>query len=444
MRVSDLLQRGEGLLPHTYFSYALIKRMTGAQKYIHYVPVDLSAALSGGEDNSADVLLQQLDEVQIFNQDELRDLPHVTVIGEVRNPGDYPLTEQMRLSDLIYQAGGLKDDANRNNAELARTEVGPDSKTLHTYMSIDLVPVIVGDTSRDILLKNNDQVFIKIATNWHLPESVQLAGRVARPGPYVIRPGEQLSSVLLRCGGLMPDAFPQGIVLIRQSVQQLEQQRLDQARSRLSQELAQYSLTLSVAATSNSNNSGGMTTATAGMATLQQLLATASTEQADGRVVVHFNSLEQLAGSADDVVLDDQDSITIPKRPSSVAVLGQVNNPTAIVARPNFTVADYLYKAGGATTNGDMDGLMVIKADGSVLTEEGIKHGPRESLFPLLPLVSGGIMGRTLSAGDTIYVPDNLADIPKYLSLTEKKDIAQIIASAAQGAAVVGILASQL
>jgi len=87
---------------------------------------------------------------------------------------------------------------------------------------------------------------------------------------------------------------------------------------------------------------------------------------------------------------------------------------------------------------------MVIKADGSVLTEEGIKHGPRESLFPLLPLTSGGIMGRTLSAGDTVYVPDNLADIPKFLNLSEKKDITQIIANSAQGIATVGILASQL
>jgi protein involved in polysaccharide export with SLBB domain len=445
MHVSDLVRRGQGLLPHTYFSYALIKRMTGPQKYIHYVPVDLEAALAGGDDNPADLVLQQQDELQIFNQDELRDLPQVTVVGEVRNPGTYPLTEQMRLSDLIYQAGGLKDDANRNGAELARTQVGPDSQTRHTYMSVDLVPVMSGDLSRDILLKNNDQVFIKTATDWHLPESVQLAGRVGRPGPYAIRPGERLSSVLLRCGGLLPDAFPQGMVLIRQSVQQLEQQRIDEAKARLTQQLAQYSMTLSVAgASSNNGSTNGLSMATAGMATLEQLLSAASTEQADGRIVVHFNSLEQLAGSAEDIVLDDQDTITIPKRPSSVAVLGQVNNPTAIVAQPGLTVADYLYKAGGATTNGDMDGIMVIKADGSVLTEEGIKHGPRESLFPLLPLTSGGIMGRTLTAGDTIYVPDNLADIPKYISLTEKKDIAQIIASAAQGVAVVGILGSQL
>ncbi|MBV8357016.1 MAG: SLBB domain-containing protein, partial [Deltaproteobacteria bacterium] len=332
----------------------------------------------------------------------------------------------------------------RNNAELARTQVGPDSKTYHTYMSVDLAPVLSGDTTRDIILNNNDQIFIKVATNWHLPESVQLVGQVARPGPYVIRPGEQLSSVLLRCGGFLPDAFPQGIVLLRQSVQKLEQNRIDEAKERLSQQMAQYSMTLTtVSATNSTNGSSGFGAATAGLATLQQLLAAASSEQAEGRVVVHFNSLEQLAGSPEDVLLEDQDTITIPKRPSSVLVLGQVNNPTAIAARPGLTVSDYLYKAGGPTTNGDMNQLMLIKADGSVITEDSIKNG-RGSLFPLLALTSGGILNRTVNAGDTIYVPDNLTDIPKMISLTEKKDIAQIVASAAQGVAVVGILASNL
>src|SRR5438309_5706338 len=113
--MSELVQRGQGLMPHSYFSYALIKRLTSPQKYIHYVPVDLGAALAGGDNNPANPLLQQSDELQIFNQDQLRDLPHVTVIGEVRSPGDYPLTEQMQLSDLIYQAGGLRDDANRSD-----------------------------------------------------------------------------------------------------------------------------------------------------------------------------------------------------------------------------------------------------------------------------------------------------------------------------------------
>jgi hypothetical protein len=91
-----------------------------------------------------------------------------------------------------------------------------------------------------------------------------------------------------------------------------------------------------------------------------------------------------------------------------------------------------------------MDQLMVIKADGSVVTEEGLKHGPRESLFPFMALTSGGIMARTLTAGDTIYVPDNLEDIPSALRTQRTKDISTIVANAAQSLAVIGILGSQL
>src|SRR5262249_2536979 len=158
----------------------------------------------------------------------------------------------------------------------------------------------------------------------------------------------------------------------------------DQARARLSQQMAQYSLMLSVSGTTSSSGSGGGPQVTdAAMGMLQQLLAQASTEQAEGRVVVHFSSLEQLAGSSQDLVLSDQDSINIPRRPSSVAVLGQVNNPTAMIAQPNVTVGEYLYRAGGPTKNGDLDQLMVIKADGSVVTADGLKYGRRASLFPL-------------------------------------------------------------
>ena len=38
-------------------------------------------------------------------------MPLVTVGGEVRLPGQYLLSERMRVSDLIYLAGGLKEDA---------------------------------------------------------------------------------------------------------------------------------------------------------------------------------------------------------------------------------------------------------------------------------------------------------------------------------------------
>src|SRR5581483_7684632 len=198
---------------------------------------------------------------------------------------------------------------------------------------------------RDIVLKNNDQVFIRTASNWYLPMWVKVAGQVMRPGPYAIRPGERLSSVLARCGGLRSDAYPQGMILIRESVQQVEQERINQARARLSQQMAQYSLTLPLMSAQGSGASGGgLGAAAAGLTALQQLLATASSEQADGRVVVHFTSPEELANSPEDIPLEKNDSITIPRRPSTVNILGQVNTPVSIAIRPGATVGDYLYR----------------------------------------------------------------------------------------------------
>ncbi len=56
---------------------------------------------------------------------------------------------------------------------------------------------------------------------------------------------------------------------------------------------------------------------------------------------------------------------------------------------------------------------MVIKIDGTVVTQEGFENSRQASLFPLLPLVSGGLMSETLEAGDTVYVPESLSQPAK-------------------------------
>jgi hypothetical protein len=62
-------------------------------------------------------------------------------------------------------------------------------------------------------------------------------------------------------------------------------------------------------------------------------------------------------------------------------------------------------------------------------------------LFPLLPAISGGLMGVEVERGDTIFVPETLRYIDK---LQETKDITQIVANSATALAVIGILATSL
>lgn len=136
-----------------------------------------------------------------------------------------------------------------------------------------------------------------------------------------------------------------------------------------------------------------------------------------------------LVNSEDNVVLEDQDEIVIPRRPSSVNVLGRVYSPNAIVYDPSLKVRDYLERAGGPAEGADTDHIFVVKADGSILTDEGLKNSSRSTMFPLLPVIQGGLMGHRLEPGDTVFVPEKLV-YPNKVKLYS--NIAQIFASTAQ------------
>jgi protein involved in polysaccharide export with SLBB domain len=441
MRVADLVQLAEGTAPHTFFKYALIRRKEGKAQTVRLVPVDLGEAMSDIVGGPQNVALEQEDELTVFSESQMKYLPTVQVFGEVRNPGFYVMSQGMHVTDLIYLAGGLKDDAYEKDAELARTQVINGSHTSHTFMDVDLRAAMSGDEHNPELVAN-DQLFVRRASDWHLPWVVMVKGMVARPGPYTIHDGERIASVLERSGGLMPDAYLPATVLIRQSIKELQQKRLDEARARLQQSIVRIQMnpgTMNQLSQSQGNQNPATSPQT--LDALQRVLTETEGQQAQGRLVVHMHPLNELANSPDNVVLVDQDQITIPRRPDAINVLGQVYSPNAIVYRPGLTTRDYLYQAGGPNEGADPDHIMVIKADGSVMTDEGIKASKESTMFPLLPVISGGLMTARLDPGDTVYVPEKLIYENK---LQETATITQIIANAASSLAVIGILGASL
>ncbi len=435
MRVADLVNEAEGLAPRTFMRYAMIRRQEHPNRVIHIVPVDLSGALSDHLSGPANIALNSRDELTVFKLDQIRDLPTVQVFGEVRNPGFYLMTPDMRVSDLIYLAGGLKDDAYLAGAEVARTQVVNGTSTRHSYIDIDLNAALKGSEAHNTPLQTNDQLFVWRASNWHMPWVVQINGQVLRPGPYTFHEGERLAAILERCGGMLPYAYLPATVFIRQSVRVLEQTSLDESRARLRKQIAQVQLMPKQAGQSEEKASAEA------LGYLENVLDENQGRQASGRMVVHVHPLEELAGSKDNVLLEDQDQITIPRRPAAVSVLGQVYRPTAIVYDPNLTTRDYLDRAGGPTEGADVDHIFVFKANGEVLTDDGVRNSNKSKLFPLLPVVSGGLMDVRLGPGDTVYVPEQLIFTS---NLEYIKDVSTIIAAAVQSIAVVGILATNL
>ncbi len=435
MRVSDLIREGEGISDHTYLDYATIRRRVAPTQRIEYLPVDLGAALQSTSP-TFDVALAPRDELTVYSDNDLNDVPTVTVRGAVRKPGTYPLSQGMKLSDLIYEAGGLKDDAYQRRGTLARTEIVNGATTRHSYIDVDIAAALVPGSTNDPELNRYDELFVQEASNWHKPWEVRVHGQVQRPGPYVIREGERLSEVLSDCGGLRADAYLPAIVFERESVRAMQRERLAESRKRLKEDLLMVSLMPQPLSESSAPGDKA-----AALAMVEKLLKESENDTPPGRIALNIASLDLLPGSPSDLVLQNNDVIVVPRKPSSVNVLGEVYSPQALIFEPDLRVKDYLQQAGGVAQTGDADHIFVIKANGAVITDQSYREMSRSQIFPALPLVSGGLMDAYLQPGDTIYVPQKLIYIT---GLQYAKDVTSIVANTATGLAVIGLLATQL
>jgi len=194
MRASDLVKKGEGILPNTYFKYALIRRLAGPDKTVHFLQVDLGDALTNPRMGQGDIALEPKDEMDIYNLDDIRDLPSVAVNGEVRLPGRFVLSKDMKVSDLVYMSGGLKDDAYQDRVVLVRSDVTQGGKAVRRHIDVNLAAILKGDYSSDLTLQSNDELFVRTILDWQRPpQFVEISGEVRIPGIYDYYPGMRVS-----------------------------------------------------------------------------------------------------------------------------------------------------------------------------------------------------------------------------------------------------------
>jgi polysaccharide biosynthesis/export protein len=437
MRVADLIREGQGVRDRTFFDYALLKRRQGAARTTHFLRIDLGAAVSN-ESSLADSLLEPGDSLTIYSEGEINEVPTVTVKGEVRKPGTYPLTDGMKVSDLVYEAGGPKEDAYLARAQLARTGVVDGSMTQHLYEDIDLNKALEG-VADNVTLRGGEELFVTQASNWHRPWTVQVKGEAMRPGPYVIREGQLLASILQECGGARPDGYLPALILLRRSLKEVQHKNIEMARTRLEGEITRVALT---PATNHQQAEPTIAEKAAALRMLENMLTQSASQQAIGRIVLNVDSLESLNdGSTSNVQLEDGDEIIIPRRPAWVNVMGEVYGPAGVAYDPALTVRQYIDHVGGFTQEADQEQVFVVKVNGAVLSEDGFKDSGKNHIFPLLPLISGGLMQARLERGDTIYVPTKLLFVNP---LQRTLDITQIVANSAQSIAYAALLGTLL
>jgi protein involved in polysaccharide export with SLBB domain len=222
MNINDLVAAAGGVIPEAYLQRADLLRYksNGIQEL---VIINLGSALN--KDKIENIKLNDRDELMIYTTEEAgwKD-SRVRIEGSVQRPGTYKRVDNMRISDLIFAAGGLLPEAGKL-AEIGRVVLTGQPNIIKVNLD-GLVP----SSEQDLLISDRDTVTIpSVNSILRVPEVVYLSGEVINPGPYTLSSStERLSEVIKRAGGLTSRADNNCLIFMRDKKSfDNEQQRRD-------------------------------------------------------------------------------------------------------------------------------------------------------------------------------------------------------------------------
>jgi len=339
MRISNLVDGGAQLKENSFTSRADLYR-TNSDGTKTLLPIALDRALSGDPDNN--IMLEPFDSLVIYSFDNVTRRKFVMISGEVKKPGRYLLYDKMKLSDLVFLAGNLTKQAYLLKCEIARVNDGRKTDIL----TASLEDIFAGESlGTDILLQEDDCVFVRQLPDWRPTQIVIIEGEVLFPGSYAIRhKNERLSDLIARAGGLTASAFPEGALYYRRTIEgDVTRRNIGQIISN-TQELRLDSLGNQVDDMAIKFNPGLL-----------------------NRIIIELPNILQNPGDPDNIVLADSDYVYIPTFPSGVQVIGAVAANGTISFVHGKRARFYIEQAGGITPDGVRSEIRLVKPNGKVL-----------------------------------------------------------------------------
>jgi protein involved in polysaccharide export with SLBB domain len=425
MRLIDLLPNYAVILPHPSLEYGQIIRLMDPDLHPVAIQFNLGKLLAG--DASQNIELKRWDRVQLFPW-SAKLKRSVRISGLVYQPGEYDLSEGMRVKDLITAAGGFTKNAYLRRAEVTRRIITQDGMETQK-LEVNLEEAMRDNPEQNILLQDYDNLVVRPIPELEFDRYVTVLGEVTFPGTYPVKKGERLSSLLERAGGFTDKAYLKGAVFTRESAQLTQKKQLADLIRQQEEQL----LSLSALASSSALDKEELAAQQRALGLQQQLLTKLRSVQVEGRVIIKLDTTEKLKDSKEDIELEKGDDLYIPEVPGIVNVLGEVYNPSSLIFEPNKSVQYYLSRVGGITKDADAKQIYIIRADGSVYSRA--QKGQRQVSWDKEQQrwFAGGFYGTILDPGDTILVPRNL-DRAEWVRNT--KDITQIFYQLAVGLGV--------
>lgn len=418
-KISELIELAGGLSAVAFKGRVQIERIIDNRTQVVFES-DLNSM------QNKDLTIQSGDMLRIFQVVQEKKMVRLT--GAVNRGGEYGFSPGMTVKDLISMAGGLKYYAYNKEAELTRvivTDSGPRTEKI----IINLDSALKGDEHNNIILKEDDYLFVRAVPEWRLYRTADITGEVKFPGTFTIKKGERLSSLIERAGGYTDGAYLRGAVFIREQVRALQQKGLEEMISRIERELlAGVSVQTSTAVSSEE-----ISAKKAELESKQLFIEALKQQKASGRMTIKLAHLRLLKGSEYDLELEDGDRLFIPSINSVVNVTGSIMSQGSYIYSEKFNYKDYIEMSGGYTRYADIDNVYVLKVDGSArkFSRGFFSWNDSKSRWEMFPFGEGI---KEIEPGDTIIVPEQLERVAW---LREIKDITQILMQMAVTAGVV-------
>ena len=210
MSIKDLIEKAGGLKSDVYFEKAYVTR-TNKDYSTTTISLDLK-----NEMNNPSFILKEEDILNILSLNDLSEDNYVEISGEINNPGVFPYSENLSVSDLILLAGGFKENASESRIEINRRLSSDEELNENNITEILTFDFNQNLKESSIIIKPFDQVIIRKNPNFYVQQYARVEGEVMYPGKYAISSkNERISDLINRSGGFKNMAYLKGATLIR-------------------------------------------------------------------------------------------------------------------------------------------------------------------------------------------------------------------------------------
>jgi protein involved in polysaccharide export with SLBB domain len=338
-----------------------------------------------------------------------------------------PALSEETLADKI---GNLSEAVNLDYAVIERFS----RKTL----KVSLLPFNLGKSLEtpkghdDLLLEPGDVITVFSHKDIQVPAAsrhaiVRIEGEVNSPGIYTVGANDNLQTLIDKAGGTTAEAYVFAMSLFREDVKKSQTRNMEKLLRKMESE-STASISQIVQSSGGSADVGSIQNKIQSLQSAQkQSLERFRSLKPEGRISLNLVQRADISKSdVPPIRLENGDRILIPPRPDFIQVFGSVNTESALVFRVGLKVKDYLGIA-GANSSADLNGIILVRADGSALTNQSY--------------LGNDVLSATVLPGDTIVLPEKFDRESTWSqSVRTAKDFTQVLYQLGLGVAAIKTL----